>query len=223
MLHTGLANVGAILHPIITLHNAERIARGDSFDFYTEGVTARVASVLAAADAERLSVARAYGAAVDSIPDWIAAAYGHRAGTMQAAVAGNPAYVGIKAPATLAHRYLLEDVPTGLIPLLDLGRAAGLALPTLARLVSLARIALTGQRWQRPRTLETLGLGRLDVREIRSDLSKEIRGFSWRTLEATAFPGQPVVSMPRSAPCQANRCISRLLAGFSLRAGPPST
>jgi opine dehydrogenase len=168
VLHTGLANVGAVLHPVIALYNADRIARGESFDFYSEGVTSRVASVLALADAERLRVARAYGAAVCSIPDWVAAAYGHHAGTMQAAVAGNPAYVGIKAPATLLHRYLLEDVPTGLIPLLELGRAAGLALPTLGGLVSLARIALAGERWQRPRTLENLGLGGLGIMEIRS-------------------------------------------------------
>lgn len=54
VLHTGLTNLGAILHPVITLLNAERIRRGDSFDFYTEGVTPAVAATLADADAERL-------------------------------------------------------------------------------------------------------------------------------------------------------------------------
>jgi opine dehydrogenase len=168
VLHTGLANVGAILHPVITLYNAERIARGNSFDFYAEGVTSRVASVLAATDRERLSIARAYGVTACSLPDWIAAAYGHHAPTIQAALAGNPAYRGIKAPATLEHRYLLEDVPTGLIPLLELGRIAGLALPTLRSLVNLARIALGGRRWQEPRTLDVLGLGGLGTAKIRA-------------------------------------------------------
>ena len=168
VLHTGLANVGAILHPVITLHNADRIARGDSFDFYAEGVTSRVASVLAAADAERLSIASAYGVMACSLPDWIAAAYGHHAATIQAAVGGNPAYRGIKAPATLEHRYLLEDVPTGLIPLLELGRTAGLALPTLRSLVNLARIALGSRRWQGPRTLDVLGLDGLGTAKIRA-------------------------------------------------------
>jgi opine dehydrogenase len=168
VLHTGLANVGAILHPVITLYNAERIVRGDSFDFYTEGVTPRIASVLAAADAERLSIARAYGVAVRSLPAWIAAAYGHCAQTVQAAVGGNPAYRGIKAPTTLEHRYLLEDVPTGLIPLLALGRRAGLALPTLRRLVTLAGTALGGSPWQAPRHLDVLGLEGLDIAGIRA-------------------------------------------------------
>ena len=167
VLHTGLSNLGAIMHPTITLLNAERIERGDTFDFYSEGVTQRVADVLAAADEERLRVADAFGVAVQSLPTWIAAAYGHHAESIKEAVGGNPAYVGIKAPGTLLHRYLLEDVPTGLIPLIELGEAAGLALPTLRYLVNLARTKLGGERWQNPRTLASLGLAGLGVDEIR--------------------------------------------------------
>ncbi len=148
VLHTGLANVGAILHPVITLLNAARILRGESFDFYTDGVTPEVAEVLAERRCRTPAIAGAYGVKVLSLQEWIAAAYGHQAPTMQEAVGGNPAYLGIKAPATLVHRYLLEDVPTGLIPLLELGEAAGLQLPTLHCLVNLARKTLDGQRWE---------------------------------------------------------------------------
>jgi opine dehydrogenase len=186
VLHTGLANVGAILHPVITLLNAERIARGDSFDFYTDGVTAHVASVLAAADAERLRIARAYGVAVSSVPEWIALAYHHHADTMLEALSRNPAYVGIKAPVTLEHRYLLEDVPTGLVPLLELGSAAGLALPTLRELVDRARTVLGGERWQRPRTLATLGLAGLGPLGIRAFVE---HGPAW------AIPGTKPTSL----------------------------
>jgi opine dehydrogenase len=156
------------MHPVITLLNAERIQQGESFDFYAEGVTSLVAATLVAADAERMRVARAYGVEVCSLRGWIAAAYGHRGDNMLAAVSGNPAYAGIKAPTTLQHRYLLEDVPTGLIPLLELGRIAGLVLPTLRSLVDRARAVLGGERWQRPRTLEALGLAGLGTRAIRT-------------------------------------------------------
>jgi opine dehydrogenase len=168
VLHTGLSNVGAILHPTITLLNAGRIERGESFDFYTEGVTAHVAQVLAAADAERLRIARAYGESVQPLTEWIASAYGHRADTVHAALAGNPAYVGIKAPTTIRHRYLFEDVPTGLIPLIELGAAAGLALPTLRSLVNLAELHLGGEVLRDRRSLESLGLGGRSIAEIRS-------------------------------------------------------
>jgi opine dehydrogenase len=168
VLQTGLANVGAIIHPAITLGNADRIRRGDRFDFYTDGVTPSVAATLEAADAERLRIARAFGLAVDSLVNWIGTVYGHHANTVQEAVAGNPAYRGLTAPTTLEHRYLLEDVPTGLIPLLELGRAAGMRLPTLSGLVDAARAVLGGVRWQRPRTLAALGLSGMTPDAIRA-------------------------------------------------------
>jgi opine dehydrogenase len=168
VLHTSFANLGAILHPVITLLNAGRIEAGASFAFYAEGVTPRVAAALASADEERLRVAEAYGVPELPLPAWVAASYGHRAGTVLAAVGGNPAYANIEAPTTLEHRYLLEDVPTGLVPLLELGEAARLALPTLRGLVDLARVVLGGQRWQRQRTLDALGLAGLSSKAIRA-------------------------------------------------------
>jgi opine dehydrogenase len=170
VLQTGLGNLGAILHPTITLLNAERIEAGQSFDFYGQGVTLAVAAVLAAADAERLRIARAYDVPACSLRSWVAAAYGHQADTIRDAVAGNPAYAGIKAPTTLEHRYLLEDVPTGLIPLLELGADAGLALPTLTRLVDQVRVLLGGEPWPRQRTLDVLGLDGLDTLGIRAQV-----------------------------------------------------
>jgi len=168
VLHTGFANLGAILHPVITLLNAERIARGDSFDFYAEGVTASVAEVLQAADTERLRIARAYGVTVSSLSAWIGQTYGHHANSVHAAVSGNPAYEGIRAPATVRHRYLLEDVPTGLIPLVELGRAAGLYTPTLEQLIERASRLLGGESWPEERTLDALGLDGLDSTEIQA-------------------------------------------------------
>ena len=173
VLHTGLANVGAILHPTITLLNSGRIASGSPFDFYTDGVTPRVAAVLAKADAERVRIARAYGIRAYNLQEWIASAYGHRAKSVFDAIGGNPAYAGIKAPTTLAHRYLFEDVPTGLIPLIELGRAAGITAPTLEQLVDLARRNHGGQPWQDPRTLESLGLDGLTPERIRALVESE--------------------------------------------------
>jgi opine dehydrogenase len=193
VLHTGLANFGAILHPTITLLNAERIERGDSFDFYTEGVTPRVAATLAAADWERLRIARAYGVTACSVPAWIPAAYGHQADTMLAAVGKNPAYVGIKAPTALIHRYLLEDVPTGLIPLIELAEAAGLAVPTLRSLLALARITLGGEPWQRPRTLHSLGLDGLSPEECRAFVEGRLQAVA-ELSESGAMLSRPCIA-----------------------------
>jgi opine dehydrogenase len=194
VLETGLANLGAILHPAITLLNAERIERGDSFDFYADGVTAAVAETLAAADAERLRIARTYRVPACSLQDWVAEAYGHHAVTVRDAVGGNPAYVGIKAPKTLEHRYLLEDVPTGLIPLIELGEAAGLAVPTLKGLVDRCRIMLGGEPWQHQRTLDVLGLDNLCTAEIRA----LVEGESVQPIRRPLLPVRTLSGMERN-------------------------
>lgn len=188
VLHTGLANLGAILHPVITLLNADRIERGESFDFYREGVSFFVAATLAAADAERLRIARAYSVPACSLRDWIARAYNHHADTIHAAVADNPAYVGIKAPATLEHRYLLEDVPTGLIPLRELGESAGLNLPVLSGLVHRSRILLRDRQWQHPRTLDMLGLDGLGAESIRAYVERGRTATMPRTVRTASIP-----------------------------------
>ena len=167
VLHTGLENVGAILHPVITLLSAGRIEGGQPFRFYTEGVTPAVKAVLAAADAERLAVARAYGIAVRSLQQWVAAAYGHRHNDLQKALQENPAYAGIQAPDSVDHRYLREDVPTGLVPLVELGKAAGVECPTLDSLARLASAILGPDLWLTGRTLADLGLDGFTAAEIR--------------------------------------------------------
>ena len=50
----------------------------------------------------------------------------------------------------------------------QLGRATGLALPTLCALVERGRAARGGERWQHPRTLEALGLKGLGAQGIRT-------------------------------------------------------
>ncbi len=188
VLHTGLANLGAILHPVITLLNADRIARGEPFDFYREGVTFSVAATLAAADAERRSIAQAYGVPACSLRDWIARAYHHHADTIHDALAGNPAYAGIKAPTTLEHRYLFEDVPTGLIPLRELGESAGLDLPVLTDLVDQSRSVLGSRQWQRPRTLDVLGLDGLSAESIRAYVERGRAAAMPRTIRTASIP-----------------------------------
>ena len=130
-----MANLGAILHPVITLLNADRIQGGDSFDFYCRGRHARRGRhVLAAADAERLRIARAYGVPACSLRDWIARAYGHHADTIQAGGRRQPGlcrHQGTHDRSNIA--ICSKTCRPGLIPLLELGRAAGLASPVLAR------------------------------------------------------------------------------------------
>ena len=199
VMHTSLANVGAILHPIITLLNADRIARGVSFDFYSDGVNETVAETLAAADAERVAD-RPRVRVRPSLIEWVETAYGHRAEDVRGAIGGNPSYVGIKAPNTLQHRYLTEDVPTGLIPLIALGRAAGLELPTLTRIAERCQDILGGEPWQRPRTLEALGLAGLGKFGIRALVERGSAPVTRPSIRVAPFDGRSRPTVPVAVP-----------------------
>jgi opine dehydrogenase len=64
----------------------------------------------------------------------------------------------IRAPPTLDHRYFHEDVPYGLVPMRELGHAAGVATPVMDALITLASSLTRTDFGRTGWTLERLGL-----------------------------------------------------------------
>lgn len=167
VLETSLNNIGAIFHPAPTLLNAARIEDPDSdFEYYRTGISPSVAKILEAMDAERLAVARAYGVHGLSAKDWLARAYGAQGDNLYEALQNNEAYRGILAPTRLDHRYIHEDVPTSLVPMVALGRLAGIPMPTMSSIVSLGCVVAEKDFWRTGRTLSKLGLKGWTPREV---------------------------------------------------------
>jgi opine dehydrogenase len=76
-------------------------------------------------------------------------------------------YQATGPPKSLDHKFITEDVPTGLIPISALGRAAGVETPGMDALVELVR-KMTGKEFAaEARTLEHLGLGGMGGPHIR--------------------------------------------------------
>lgn len=162
VLWTSLDNLGAVLHPAPSLLNLGRLEAGPPFEYYREGITPAVARVVEAVDAERCAVAAAWGVSVPTAKEWLQRAYGVEGRDLGEAIRANPAYRGIQAPREVQNRYLYEDVPTGLVPLADLGALAGLEVPVMRSLITLASQVHGMDYWQVGRTLERMGLGDLD-------------------------------------------------------------
>ena len=129
MLHTGLNNMGAIFHPALTLLNAGRIesTHGD-YQFYIDGVTPSVARVLEVLDRERVTVAASLGIRAQTALEWLKMAYDAEGEDLNEAIHNQPGYYGIKAPSTLNHRYIFEDVPMSLVPIAALGQRYGVSV-----------------------------------------------------------------------------------------------
>lgn len=138
ILDTGLSNMGMLFHPVPALMNLVRIEAGERFRYYHEGISPLVAEMLERLDAERMALARAVGAPVLPVLDWLRSKYGSSGGTLYDALQDTNAYAEVYGPGDTHTRYIYEDVPTGCVPMLALGRRLGLPMPLTASVVGWA-------------------------------------------------------------------------------------
>ena len=168
VLETGLSNVGAILHPTPTLLSASWIESPKTkFKYYYEAITPTVARLLELIDQERINVAEAFGIKVISVKDWLYEAYSVQGDSLYQVIQNNDKYSSIDAPETLQHRYIFEDIPTGLVPMASLGDLVGVATPNMKLIIQLASKLLGIDFWEIGRTVEGLGLKNMSKDEIR--------------------------------------------------------
>ena len=176
VLNTGLNNMGAIFHPALTLLNAGWIesTHGD-FQFYVDGVTPAVAHVLDVLDRERVTVASSLGIRARTAMEWLKLAYNTQGKDLHEAIHNQPGYYGIKAPRTLNHRYIFEDVPMSLVPIASLAQQYGVSVRGMDSIIRLACIVHSTDYWRKGRTLKRLGIHDLSVSELTRYVNEGIR------------------------------------------------
>lgn len=167
VLHTSLNNMGAIFHPALTLLNAGWIesTHGD-YQFYIDGVTPSVARMLEVLDRERVTVASSLGIRARTALEWLKLAYDTTGVDLHEAIHNQPGYYGIKAPPTLNHRYLFEDIPMSLVPIASLGNRYGVSVRGMESMIRIGSIIHQTDYWRRGRTVEKLGLSQWSVSEL---------------------------------------------------------
>ena len=166
VLNTSLENIGAMFHPCVLLFNAATIERNEFFWFYRD-MTEQVAEFIERFDAERLAVGKAYGIDLLSVREWIKFAYKDTKGeTLCERMRNNPAYHDIKSPSTIFTRQLTEDIPTGVLPMIELGKVAGVDTPLLQSMVYICEALLNRDMHSSGRTLKNLGLDGMTKEQI---------------------------------------------------------
>jgi len=176
VLHTGLNNMGAIFHPALTLLNVGWIeATHGDYQFYIDGVTPSVARMLEALDRERVTVASALGLRARTAMEWLKLAYDTSGDDLHDAIHNQPGYYGIKAPTSLNHRYVFEDVPMSLVPIASLGERYGVSVRGIESIIRVACIIHHTDYRRRGRTVEKLGIAGLSVSELKHFVNEGIR------------------------------------------------
>lgn len=136
VLGVTLANVNPIAHAAEVLPNLTRIDLREKWALFG-CMTASAARMCAALDAERLRVAAAFGADVRSIEEHYRLSYHVEGADIAELAAAIHAKYGGVGPTTLEHRYVLEDVPFGLLVIEALARCAGVDVPNVSGAIAL--------------------------------------------------------------------------------------
>jgi opine dehydrogenase len=138
---TSFSNVGMILHCSPVLMNVGWIESSKTaFKYYYDGISDSIACFLEKMDAERVYVASAMGVEVETVTEWLKRTYHVTGGCLYECLRNNLSYREIDAPHTIYHRYLLEDVPCGLVPVEDVANKRGIKVPAISTIISLASL-----------------------------------------------------------------------------------
>lgn len=167
VLNTGLNSIGPALHPAQMVLNTAWVEDGTDFEFYGEGLSPSVCRVLESIDRERVAVAETLGIRGITALQWLYMAHNVSGKSLYEAVRANPSYRGIVAPRRLSHRYLTEDITTCLVPISSIGREFGQPTPAIDSVVNLAAAMVGTDFWAIGRTVQTLGIEGMSLRDLR--------------------------------------------------------
>ena len=172
VLELDLQNVNAVMHPAQMVCNASWIeASGGDFLIYREGSGPRTARVIEAVDAERLALTAVLGVPILSLVDALASAgytsaEAARSGSVHTALQAGEPISRVKAPPTLDHRYLHEDVGWGLVQWINLARLANVPTPTMQALTTLAGVLNGVDYYVDGLTLERMGMAGIAAKDV---------------------------------------------------------
>jgi len=74
----------------------------------------------------------------------------------------------IVGPKSVQDRYIVEDLPMGLVPRSELGKLVGVPTPVIDSIVTIGSVVCQTDFWKSGRTLEKLGLGGKSAGDILS-------------------------------------------------------
>jgi len=163
IVYTSLANIGSMFHPAPTLMNIGRIESDkNGFEHYKEGMSKAVVKFVEKLDEERLNVAKGFSVEIRSIAEWLKNSYKVSGDSVYELIQSNDAYKGVAAAKTLDVRYVTEDVPTGLVPISELGKIVEVPTPNIDAVIAVLSTVYGRDFREEGRNLENLGIRDMD-------------------------------------------------------------
>lgn len=163
-LSGALMNAGPVIHPPLILMNAGPIEHFEHWDIHNEGTQPAIRRVTTRLDGERMAVREALGYGAPHFP-----LADHYDDAREEWMYGNAAHDKLvdsedwrEDLVLTEHRYMREDVATGLAFLVSVADWAGIPAPTATGSLAIGSAVCDDDFRKTGRTLESLGLASLD-------------------------------------------------------------
>ncbi|WP_416839986.1 NAD/NADP octopine/nopaline dehydrogenase family protein [Haloferax sp. DFSO52] len=170
VLETSLYNANPVIHPVGALLNAGEIESPDEEYYLYQNVTDSIGRVMTKVDEERIAIGEALGYDIKSVGeiflDWYGIGENEYYATTVNSIRISQIHGPIQGPDSLDHRYVTEDVPYGLVPLSEMGDAAGVETPAIDSLITIADVVHHTDYRANGRTLDVCGVPTLDKNDL---------------------------------------------------------
>lgn len=166
VLETSLSNLNALMHPAPSVLNTSMIESKHDWEYYNDGITPSIGKFIEKIDEERIAIGKKLGLDLIPVKSLYKKIYDTTGETLTEIVRSNSAYKGIMGQKQLNTRYILEDIPTGLVPMCSLGKYLGVDTTAMDTICTLANLLVDEDVLSSGRTIENLGLDNLSPTEL---------------------------------------------------------
>lgn len=170
IIETGLSNINTVVHAPIFALNAGWAQQPDTeFLFYWEGCTEAVGRVVEGIEAERMALGEALGVKLRPSRETLIIWYGHQGAsgeTLTEVLATNPAYEWDYTPKDMKHRFFLEDIPYGMIPMESIGTILQIPTPLTTAIIEIGSSLSDEKIRESARDLRKFGLQNVSKDEL---------------------------------------------------------
>lgn len=121
IIATSLTALNPIIHVPVVIFNLARIERQDNFPILVDGLTPKVANFIMKIDSERRVLAKQLGIPYNTIVVQLSEQWGRKFPDLPSLFSTLETYKKLQAPKSFDSRFIVEDLPFGIDPLVKLG------------------------------------------------------------------------------------------------------
>lgn len=166
VLETSLTNLNAVMHPAPSLLSASLIESKWDWKYYLDGITPTVGALIEKLDAERVAIGKAARLELPSALQMYKEMYGVQAPTLSETVKLNKAYWEIAGQKKINTRYVTEDIPMGLVPMIEIADLLRVPCEVMRTIAKLGSFMLDTDLFSAGRTLKNLGLSGISAEKF---------------------------------------------------------